>query len=502
MPDERIGLIFEGPEGERYQLLQFLGHGGFGEVFRAVGLTTGKVVAVKFIIRGAGDQDLARADLLTEARLASCVRHPNVVQVLHVGQTSEEGFGPYIVMELISGGTLKDLFDKTRRAGTTISIDRARQIFLDVASGAKAINERLIHRDIKPDNIFIEGDRFKIGDFGLSKIVDARIRTRTFKGGQHVCYMAPEAWELRTNTIALDVYSVGLVFYEILLLDHPLKAAVESSAEEFFSAWRNAHLFGRVPDLGSARPDTSPSMVQLLSRMIAKRPQDRPDWDDVIMVVNQADKAATASGVASLLSAALARREKVEKEKLAEAQNAEKEEQKSAICLSCCKAVVERFDGTIAEFNAESQVGQIEIRNTALSGREYRLPFGGRVRCEFFGPPPNPLPMGNRLLIGGAYLGAENGTGGNLLLLREGADDLYGAWSGCRVKISPIADPHAVIGNYGVTLQTVQPFGFENVGDFYKEVIWAAGGLHIFSYEFPIEVGTLFREILLSAFQD
>src|SRR6267142_4006201 len=121
-------------------------------------------------------------------------------------------------MEYISGGSLAHVL----RAGTPIPLGRTIEMMIDIAQGTKAINEKLIHRDIKPDNVLIEGGKLKIGDFGISKFVDESTRLHTFKGAQHVAYMAPEGWQNQTNTVKLDVYSVGLVFYEILSLKHPL----------------------------------------------------------------------------------------------------------------------------------------------------------------------------------------------------------------------------------------------------------------------------------------
>src|SRR5437867_7017735 len=98
---------------------------------------------------------------------------------------------------------------------------------IGIAAGAQAINERLIHRDIKPDNIIItENDIPKIGDFGISKVLGAATRPESFKGGQHLRYMAPEGWSMTTNTPKLDVYSTGIVFYEMITGEHPLRAAI------------------------------------------------------------------------------------------------------------------------------------------------------------------------------------------------------------------------------------------------------------------------------------
>src|SRR6267142_3493536 len=96
----------------------------------------------------------------------------------------------------------------------------------DIAMGAQAVNEHMIHRDIKPDNILINGPadapQPKIADFGIARIGSEYTRPETFKGIQMFWYKAPEVWRQEKNTFKIDVYSVGLVFYQILTLAHPL----------------------------------------------------------------------------------------------------------------------------------------------------------------------------------------------------------------------------------------------------------------------------------------
>ena len=113
-----------------------------------------------------------------------------------------------------------------------------------LVDGIEAINAKMLHRDLKPDNILIGADGLKIGDFGLSKIVGAATRSRTFKGGQHILYMAPEGWKQETNQIQIDMYSMGIIFFEIASLafpyDYPIafcsSFSASSSSRASFSA--------------------------------------------------------------------------------------------------------------------------------------------------------------------------------------------------------------------------------------------------------------------------
>jgi len=108
----------------------------------------------------------------------------------------------------------------------------------------RAINARVLHRDLKPDNILFVGDVLKVADFGLAKLVGAATRTVTFKGGQHVLYMAPEVWDGKRNEIQIDMYAAGLVLFQVSTLQFPL--AVPPNAANL-DAFRRMHLL-QVPE--------------------------------------------------------------------------------------------------------------------------------------------------------------------------------------------------------------------------------------------------------------
>ena len=154
-----------GPNSERFTLQDFIGAGAFGRVYRVVG-KSGSVYAVKLLGHDLDDELSARA-LLNEAKLAQEIKHPNVVNVVFADQ--DPTLGPYILMEYLPEGTLKDLIRS--QSGQQLTLERAIAIMLDIAQGTRAINTRLVHRDIKPDNVLRSADRFKVADFGISKVV-------------------------------------------------------------------------------------------------------------------------------------------------------------------------------------------------------------------------------------------------------------------------------------------------------------------------------------------
>lgn len=200
MPTARIGLELTGPQGERIRLTDYLGRGAFGEVYKATGLTSGSVTAVKLLPINELEELAARTALLNEVEQAIQVLHPNVVRVLHVDRGSSNEIGPYVVMEFVSGGTLAASLRSQRSSNVTIPLQRTREMLNDIAQGARAINERLIHRDIKPDNILIgQQGELLLSDFGialLSRTGKTSVQGPTNTGGTPY-YMAPEQFRGR-----------------------------------------------------------------------------------------------------------------------------------------------------------------------------------------------------------------------------------------------------------------------------------------------------------------
>ena len=495
MPSVLIGQRITGPQNETYVISDFLGRGGFGEVYRANGESTGAVVAVKLLPLGQLSDDVSRRALLNEIKAAQEINHPNVVQVLHVDEGSIADLGPYVCMEYVSGGTLARLLRVQGQAGAQIPLGRAVEMMLDIAQGARAINEKLIHRDIKPDNVLIEGQTLKIGDFGISKFADESTRLHTFKGGQHVAYMAPEGWANEKNTYKLDVYAVGLVFFEILTLKHPLLAKVKDPAN--VQHWERVHLYEACPNLRTQQPGLPMSLVQLISRMVAKRPQDRPGWDEVLKILSDPAIEPPVSPHAAITEAvalAVAKRQEQEKQSLESARKAKETETQHLLYSHSCNALLERLGPAVEQFNREFQLGKIEVRQE-YGTTYYRLPTGNSVQVTFFEPARTGVKIRSGVIIGGGWIGLKAGRSANLVLLRESADDLYGHWVVCEVKLMALSDPRKIIGRFGLTVETVQPFGFADAY-FYDQIQYAQGGLHEFTYDFVNNVEDYFAALI------
>jgi predicted Ser/Thr protein kinase len=201
--------------GDRYELEDRLGHGGMATVYLARDLKLDRAVAIKLLADNfAGDDDV-RKRFSREARLAARLDHPNVVQVFDVGEDDDDR--PFIVMEHVEGGTLED-----RVNGRRSSIDReeALRLLAQLCDGlGHAHAKKLVHRDIKPQNLLLRDsdDCLKITDFGIARAAEETTRlTRPGKVVGTDRYMAPEQLADGQITPATDVYACGVVADELL----------------------------------------------------------------------------------------------------------------------------------------------------------------------------------------------------------------------------------------------------------------------------------------------
>ena len=497
MPSVSIATSLAGPNDETFKILDFLGRGAFGEVYRAVGEKSGMVVAVKLLPIGILSSEASQLALLNEIGVAQQVIHPNVVQVVYVNDGKSSAVGPYVFMEYVSGGTLAKLLRAQKQSGSEIPLNRGFEMMMDIAQGARAINEKVIHRDIKPDNILVEGSRLKIGDFGISKFVDESTRLHTFKGGQHVAYMAPEGWQNQRNTPKLDLYSVGLIFYEILTLHHPLLSKVRNPDDPL--DWERAHLYQQCQDARSLRKETPLSVAQLLSRMVSKRADDRPPWSEVLTILSQPNLVQTGTNpsVAAAVEAAVARQQREESKQLAQLRQQQEREKQLGLYRCSFDMLLEQFNAIIEDFNRKFQYSQITCDSRG-GFTTYEIPSGRSISIALFAPVETPIKVRVGEVVGGGWIGVRGGRSANLVLLRHAPEDLYGRWVVCEIGIMALTDPRKLIGQFGITKETVLPFGFRD-NDFYGQIAYAAGGLHVFTYNFIDNVGEFFASMIHEA---
>jgi len=260
------------------QLLQPLGQGGMSTVFLARDPALKRMVAVKVLSPALAREPVARKRFEREAESAAAVSHPNVVGIHRVGELPRSGTS-YFVMHFVEGETLGEAFPP----GTVVPEPRVRRIVGEVASALAAAHARgLVHRDIKPGNIMLEAetDRAIVLDFGISAAVspDRRAReTRLTVEGSSIGtpqYMSPEQAAGEEVTDRSDVYSLGLVVFELLTGRPPFQ-------EANVMALAAAHINKEAPGVRSLRPDVDPGLAELVRRCLAKNPDERPSAEQV-----------------------------------------------------------------------------------------------------------------------------------------------------------------------------------------------------------------------------
>src|SRR5246500_826055 len=203
-----------------YRVLEKIGSGGMGEVFRARDERLGRDVALKLIRPASSDNPDHLRRFEQEARAAAALNHPNIVAIYDVGF---EGTTPYIVAELLEGKTLRQ-----RLIEGPIPVRQAAEYALQIAQGMSAAHARsIVHRDLKPENLFLTNDdRIKILDFGVAKLQPSaedhrsvEILTTVTKHGAvigTVAYMSPEQLRGKTVDHRSDIFSFGAILYEMM----------------------------------------------------------------------------------------------------------------------------------------------------------------------------------------------------------------------------------------------------------------------------------------------
>ena len=249
--------------GDRYRLGERLGHGGMGEVFAAHDQRLEREVALKLLRADLAEQDGMRERVVAEARLAARLSHPHVVGVLDTG---EQDGRPFVVMERLSGRTLRD-----ELADGRMPPERVRDVGLQVLRALAAAHELgIVHRDVKPANVLDAGvGTWKVADFGIAKWVHAdETLTGTGELLGSPSYLAPERIEGREAEPASDLYAVGVLLYEALCGKKPFEG------DDPF-ALATAIREGAFEPPVSVLPDADPGIVAVIETAMRLDPADR-----------------------------------------------------------------------------------------------------------------------------------------------------------------------------------------------------------------------------------
>jgi TolB-like protein/tRNA A-37 threonylcarbamoyl transferase component Bud32 len=276
-PDQKLG---------HYTILSSLGSGGMGEVYLAEDARLGRQVAVKVLPQELLKDEARRRRFVREARVAASVDHPHIVHIYEVAEESDGSI--YLVMQHVEGKTIRQLL-----AEGHLERERALGLASEVAEAlAAAHHKAIVHRDIKPDNIMVDGSgHARVLDFGLARLLDSdlapadathmeTVTRKTTSAGAvmgTMAYMSPEQARGAEVDGRSDIFSLGITLYEMLARRHPF--AGRTGVETVDS------LLNRDPKpMGSVAGGLPPETEWILSKMMAKKAEDRYQSADDLLV--------------------------------------------------------------------------------------------------------------------------------------------------------------------------------------------------------------------------
>ncbi len=286
----------------RYRLEERIGAGGMSTVYRAVDETLQRSVAVKVMNREVADDSDQLERFRREARAVAQLSHPNVVGVIDAGEDSGH---PYIVFEFIEGETLKQ---RVRRLGR-LPIPEAVAYAIEIARALGAAHDHLIvHRDVKPQNVLIDLEgTAKVTDFGIARSLEEEGLTDDGRVLGTTDYVSPEQALGQSVTGQSDLYSLGVVLYEMLTGELPFSAETQVGVAM-------KHVREELPDVRSKRPEASAALAAIVDTATAKRVEDRyADDQELIadleaLLALEAQRAGSVTGEATIVMNSLPRR--------------------------------------------------------------------------------------------------------------------------------------------------------------------------------------------------
>ncbi len=251
---------------DRYEILELLGEGGMGAVYKARDVTLQRDVAIKVLHPHIARQADFKARFLQEARTAAKLDHPGIVQVYDFNQTQDR---LYIVMKLIPGANLRQMLEDLKAAGKWVPLDEAVQLVRQISLALDYAHRRgVLHRDIKPNNIMIEPEpgnglayRPVITDLGLAKLAEGGIETRQGSSMGTPAYMSPEQALGQKTDARSDVYALGILLYELSVGRVPFPAKTITEAIRYHTSEKPPSPLSIRPGLPQASGANHPAGV-------------------------------------------------------------------------------------------------------------------------------------------------------------------------------------------------------------------------------------------------
>ncbi len=258
----------------KYTILDPIGEGGMGMVYRAEHVVLGSTAAVKVLLPQFTRDPVVLERFFTEAKAASSIRHPGITEVFDYGRLGDQAF---IAMELLRGDDLTSFLARHGVLSPTVAVEIVKQL-LSALDAAHMLG--VVHRDVKPDNIYLVRDaaapggiRVKVLDFGIAKLVGDQLGSKAkTKGGSILgtpAYMAPEQCRGGAEIDArADLYAVGCILFELLTGRPPFLA--EGGGEQMAM-----HIYEPPPRLSQLAPEVPVELDALVAKMLTKAPSDR-----------------------------------------------------------------------------------------------------------------------------------------------------------------------------------------------------------------------------------
>ncbi len=285
-PSGPPGLFGELPAGTRvgeYEVEAKIGEGAMGTVYRAVHPAIGRHVAIKVMTPKLFDEPESVKRFVAEARAVAAIRHPGIVDVFGFGRLPDNR--TYLVMEWLQGSSLAARIERGK-----LDFEEACDMLRQIARALEAAHVKgIIHRDLKPENVFVhhiddEKPQCKLLDFGLAKVTNKEdglvAKTRTGQLLGTPLYMSPEQCKSKGVDQRTDIYALGCMAYEMLCGRVPFDC---DNVAELISA----HLVGEPPRPRTLNADLAPELDELLFRMIAKDPGERPTLAEVRRTISR-----------------------------------------------------------------------------------------------------------------------------------------------------------------------------------------------------------------------
>ena len=279
-----------GQQIDQYRILRHIARGGMADVYLAEDVDLERKIALKLMLETLAADTQFTQRFRREARAVARLDHPGVVQVYTVGQTSAQQ--PYIAMQFIEGGSLRDKLQQLAERDKLLTTEQALNIARQIAEAlAVAHNARIIHRDLKPGNVLIRPDgKPALVDFGIAAVegTDKLTRTGGIIGTPH--YMSPEQVKNAPLDGRSDLYSLGIILYEMLAGTRPFEA--DSSV-----AVLHQQAYEEPPPLSQYRPDLPSQVTLVVETCLKKEPSERfPHAAAMIAAIDRALQAAGAGG--------------------------------------------------------------------------------------------------------------------------------------------------------------------------------------------------------------